>query len=193
MAAEPIADVALILEGTYPYVLGGVSAWVDQIIRGLPETRFALFFIGSQKEEQKMLYQLPPNVVSLSEMYLHDHLSRADLAPGRPPAEMRAGIYQALADFYGDDQLDLDYFWTLIDRLREAGDSFTFGNLCHDRESWELVQAVYQRYCPDESFIDFFWTARFLHLPLWSLWRAYDQVPHARVYHSISAGYAGMI
>ncbi len=38
---EPaVADVCLMLEGTYPYVLGGVSAWVDQIIKGLPELKF---------------------------------------------------------------------------------------------------------------------------------------------------------
>lgn len=29
------ADVTLLLEGTYPMVRGGVSAWVDQLIRGL--------------------------------------------------------------------------------------------------------------------------------------------------------------
>ncbi|HUQ25414.1 MAG TPA: DUF3492 domain-containing protein, partial [Burkholderiales bacterium] len=41
------ADIGFILEGTYPYVAGGVSSWVHQIIRGFPEYRFALAFIGS--------------------------------------------------------------------------------------------------------------------------------------------------
>ena len=48
--SEQVADVAPFLEGTYPYVLGGVSSWVDQIIRGLPELTFALFYLGSEKK-----------------------------------------------------------------------------------------------------------------------------------------------
>ena len=28
-----IADVCLILEGTYPFVLGGVSSWVHDLIK----------------------------------------------------------------------------------------------------------------------------------------------------------------
>ncbi|MBN9127926.1 MAG: DUF3492 domain-containing protein, partial [Nitrosospira sp.] len=39
---ETVADIALLLEGTYPYIRGGVSAWVHQIISGLPEIRFAV-------------------------------------------------------------------------------------------------------------------------------------------------------
>ena len=45
------ADIALLLEGTYPYVSGGVSSWVNQIIRAFPEYRFALVFIGSQPKD----------------------------------------------------------------------------------------------------------------------------------------------
>jgi hypothetical protein len=41
----------LIGEGTYPYVNGGVSSWVHQLIRGLPELNFGLVFLGSLPEE----------------------------------------------------------------------------------------------------------------------------------------------
>ena len=40
--AITIADVTLILEGTYPYVAGGVSSWVHQILNSYPDRRFAL-------------------------------------------------------------------------------------------------------------------------------------------------------
>ena len=29
------ADVTLLLEGTYPYVAGGVASWVDQVLAAL--------------------------------------------------------------------------------------------------------------------------------------------------------------
>jgi len=34
------ADIGLLLEGTFPYVSGGVSSWVNQIIRGFPQGGF---------------------------------------------------------------------------------------------------------------------------------------------------------
>jgi glycosyltransferase involved in cell wall biosynthesis len=190
------ADVGLFLEGTYPYVLGGVSAWVDQIVRGLPEVRFALFFIGAQKEaNQKPVYQLAPNVVSLAEVYLQDRLADSELTPAKTPAGMRSRLYEALAGFYLAPSMaeKARLFWGALDCLDEADGQFTFGNLCHDRQSWEIVQQAYEMCAPDESFIDFFWTARFLHLPLWILWRARRRIPPARLYHSISAGYAGFL
>ena len=30
------ANVCLLLEGTYPYIRGGVSSWVKQLIEGMP-------------------------------------------------------------------------------------------------------------------------------------------------------------
>ncbi len=36
------ADVCLIVEGCYPYVPGGVSAWIDWLMRSQPETRFSI-------------------------------------------------------------------------------------------------------------------------------------------------------
>jgi hypothetical protein len=34
------ADVCLLLEGTFPFVRGGVSSWVNEMIRAYPSTRF---------------------------------------------------------------------------------------------------------------------------------------------------------
>ena len=44
---SPEADVCLLVEGTYPFVSGGVSSWVHDIILGHPELRFAVLNVGS--------------------------------------------------------------------------------------------------------------------------------------------------
>lgn len=192
----PVADVGLLLEGTYPYVLGGVSAWVDQIIRGMPDVTFSIFYIGAKHDpDAPKHYQLPPNVIRLEEVYLHENLTRKEQKPARLPLELRAAFYRQLSNFYlsKDDKSRLDHFWTLLDGLNEVRGKFRFGNLLRDREVWEILHDAYQRFCPEESFIDFFWTARFLHLPLWNLWQGIDRVPPAKMYHSVSAGYAGFV
>ena len=41
------ADVCLLVEGTYPFVAGGVSSWVHDVIQGHPELSFAVLYVGS--------------------------------------------------------------------------------------------------------------------------------------------------
>ncbi|MFC0627200.1 GT4 family glycosyltransferase PelF [Kribbella deserti] len=53
-------DVALINEGTYPYVKGGVSQWCDKLIRGLPEHRFRLLTLVANGTERQT-WELPDN------------------------------------------------------------------------------------------------------------------------------------
>jgi hypothetical protein len=67
------ADIALLLEGTYPFVRGGVSSWVHQIITGLPQVKFSLIFVGGRREDYgDIRYELPKNVVHLEKHYLED-------------------------------------------------------------------------------------------------------------------------
>ena len=62
-----LADVCLVLEGTYPYVSGGVSTWVHQIMGMFPDLNFAIFYLGAQKDPNcQMKYELPPNLVAMT-------------------------------------------------------------------------------------------------------------------------------
>lgn len=54
--------ICLILEGTYPYITGGVSTWVQQIITGLPEYGFDVVHIYTGKIPNKATFELPPNL-----------------------------------------------------------------------------------------------------------------------------------
>jgi glycosyltransferase involved in cell wall biosynthesis len=198
MIAKPgqLSDVCLLLEGTYPYAAGGVSSWVDQIVRGMPDLTFSLFYLGNQRAMRGTPHYKPPeNVVSLSEVFLYDTLSPEELTPGQAPREVAKLFYQTLRQFlFGQtDAVRIAKFWELVECLAAAGGSYTFGNLCKDFEAWELQLELYQRLAPTESFIDFFWTTRFLPLPVWHLLLARHELPRARVYHSVTTGYAGLI
>ncbi len=197
--AARLADVCLILEGTYPYVQGGVSSWVHQIVTELSEVTFALFFLGSNREQTvKKRYTPPPNVISLTEVFLFERLPPEEMVPQRLPAAERAAFYTALRTFYlAPAQRDpMGAFWAVIDALdaiEQRGRRVTFGNLLRDEEAWGLLTEACQRFAPDESFIDFFWAVRFVHLPVWTALLARRQIPAARLYHSVSTGYAGLL
>lgn len=190
------ADVCMLLEGTYPYVQGGVSSWVHQIITEMPDTSFALFFIGSKRELlTQRFYELPPNVVSLRETYIFETPSKQEQTAGRPPKALRRRIYECLEGIYEGENIDarVAAFFQLVERLDEAGDAMRFGNLSQDYEAWLILKKVYQKWAADESFLDFFWSTRFMHMPVWALLQERRNVPKAKVYHTISTGYAGLM
>lgn len=195
----PVADVCLILEGTYPYVQGGVSSWVHQIVTELPGVTFALFFLGSTREQaKKKRYTPPANVVSITEVFLFERLPPEQLVPGNLTPAQQTALYGALRRFYfaETEESRIAAFWgalDVIDEIEAAGARVTFGNLTRDEEAWMLLTEATGKFAREESFIDFFWATRFAHLPVWLALSQRHQMPHTRVYHSVSTGYAGML
>ncbi|MBM7332834.1 GT4 family glycosyltransferase PelF [Alloalcanivorax marinus] len=189
------ADICLLLEGTFPFVSGGVSSWVNQIIRGFPEYRFACCFVGSKSGDYgDMKYDLPDNVVHLETHFLHDP---APAMGGRPPRG-GAAVFKKLERFHAlvrkgavsDERNRL--FEELVSQLGDDG-ALSEQAFLHGRGSWEMIAEHYRRYSRDPSFVDYFWTVRIMHAPIWRLRRIADNLLPARVYHSISTGYAGFL
>jgi len=52
-------------EGTYPYVMGGVSTWSDQLITGLPDYDFKVLTVVGP-HPVKPAIKLPNNVVEVT-------------------------------------------------------------------------------------------------------------------------------
>jgi glycosyltransferase involved in cell wall biosynthesis len=83
-------DVALINEGTYPYVSGGVSTWCDKLVRGLPEHRFHLVTLVASGDEHQG-WKLPANAVSLRPVPLWGPVPKPRRARPQPRVMQAAG------------------------------------------------------------------------------------------------------
>jgi glycosyltransferase involved in cell wall biosynthesis len=191
--SEP-ADVCLILEGTYPYVRGGVSSWVHSIVSGLPEIRFALLVISAErKAAQARQYVLPPNVVRFTEVFLHELID--DDEGRRATARARSTAWETMCRYHrapsGSDQRR-EHAAPL---LRAMGDpdarALSVHQALHSPQAWDFVLERYQALAAGTSFIDYFWTWRAVHAPLFQAMIA--EIPEARLYHPISTGYAGLL
>ena len=69
----PVADVCLLVEGTYPFVSGGVSSWVHDVICGHPELKFAVLYVGSYPGAHgEPRFKLPANVVGLHRVFCQE-------------------------------------------------------------------------------------------------------------------------
>jgi glycosyltransferase involved in cell wall biosynthesis len=190
--------VSLVLEGTYPYVSGGVSSWVHELVSGLPELSFALYHLGAQRDAYTAPgYKLPSNVVGLSEQYLHEvelsvaqrerlqaELTRRIRAARRAPRRASRTL-DALRRLHLDDAMDDALVADLTAR------DLSVDELLHGDAAFEAIAGIYRVIGGTAPFVDFFWHFRSAHVPLVRLLCA--EPPPARIYHSVSTGYAGAV
>ena len=203
---EP-ADVALLLEGTYPYVRGGVSSWVHQIITGLPELRFSLIFVGGRRQDYaEIRYELPKNVVHLETHYLEDAWKTGKGAlpgkRGKAPAREFADC-EAMHAFFKhsnsgrrDPQIDLAQLGACADRVLshlELPNGLGIEDYLSHPQAWEQIRNAHLDGDAQASFVDYFWTLRLMHGPLFQLARIANAAAPARAFHTISTGYAGFL
>ena len=69
------ADICLVLEGTYPFVSGGVSSWVHRLTSDLPDHTFRILHISPKRGfyPKGPVYEMPKNILGVQEVALHDY------------------------------------------------------------------------------------------------------------------------
>ncbi len=188
------ADIVLLLEGTFPYVSGGVSSWVNQMITGMPEYRFGVVFLGSRPEDYGAIqYVFPANLVHVETHYLF--APATEHAPERrtpPPSAQAARCLHAIHEPLRA-RTPLPAEFQNLDFYLKKGVGLSFGEFLYGEESWRHITAMYEQRCTDPSFVDYFWTVRNMHLPIWQLAQIARTLIPARVYHTVSTGYAGLL
>lgn len=179
----PPADVCLLLEGTYPYVMGGVSAWVHDLIRAHPQLTFEVISLVPDSTPRPARYTLPPNLRRVIDLPLQ--------APPRGAARAPDALWRPCLDLLGplvEGRLSI----TDLEPFARAGRAGAGRrHLLDGAEAFAALQAAYTRLAPGSSFLDFFWSWRSLLNSMLSVLLA--RVPRARCYHAISTGFAGLL
>jgi len=188
----PVSDVCLLLEGTWPYVRGGVSSWINQLILGLPEVTFSVLFIGGQREAYpRRHYEVPANVVHIEEVFIEESWqfrSSVRGGIGKAPAEDLDNLYRY---FHHPEYPAEGAGEAVLDAL--ARGDLSIQDVMRSRSSWNTVSKGYLQHCTDPSFINYFWTLRTIQAPILLLAEAANRMPRARVLHAVSTGYAGLM
>ena len=176
--------VCLVLEGSYPYVYGGVSTWMHGCIRAMPEHEFVLWVIGAKAADRgKFVYQLPANVAEVHEVFLDDALR---LRGGAPPVHFTPEECAALRELVRLGAPD----WEVLFRLFHEKRAHPLAVL-QSREFMALFTKLCEEEYPYTAFADAFHTVRSMLLPV--LWLMTGEVPEADCYHAICTGYGGLL
>ena len=65
--------ICILCEGSYPYVVGGVSSWVQQLVKLFPEHEFFIYAIAADESMKgDFRYELPENISFVQEVFLND-------------------------------------------------------------------------------------------------------------------------
>ena len=174
--------VCLILEGSYPFITGGVSAWVDELIQELVDIDFILFTI-SPEAEQPLRYTLRENVV--------EHV---DLVLSEPPhSKKRPGKKKSLLEEIEKIHKFLDLesppvLDDLISRMPEG--YFLHRDAMNSQIGWEMITSHNRKKNPVYPFSDYFWAWKSAHDMMFNILGA--RLPEADIYHAVSTGYAGL-
>lgn len=124
-------------EGTYPYVLGGVSTWCDQLIGGLAETEFYLLAVTGPQELIPG-YTLPGNVTALETA----RLWRPRDGVRRAPGGVRRGFDAAFGKLLGFIDGDMDGFAEQLLALAKLGEHYDLWPLFQRQMVWARLHEV---------------------------------------------------
>ncbi|WP_042461045.1 GT4 family glycosyltransferase PelF [Neobacillus dielmonensis] len=178
--------ICIVAEGSYPYVTGGVSSWIQTLITNMPEHEFIIFAIGAQEKMRgKFKYKLPDNLIEVREVFLDSYISEI----GEPGKEFRLDEDQkrVIKSLLNRDQTD----WNLLFSLFRSRKMSSISNFIMSRDLFDIIHELCLERYSQIPFTELFWSVRSMLLPLF--WLLKNPVPEADLYHSVSTGYAGMV
>ena len=175
--------VCFILEGCYPYVRGGVSAWAHQYMSSSPDIEFVLWTVhASPVDIATPLYTLPANVVEHHHVYLTKPVSKRHTRI--KPALQRQAIDAIRAILHHQEDA-WEQLMDCIQILKNNADDLTASPLFLDfaREISDQT--------PGLGLADAFYGLRSMFQPVQNILSA--TIPEADIYHSAVAGYGGLL
>lgn len=176
--------VCIIVEGAYPYVNGGMSNWVQQLMLYMKDTEFIVQSIAATRDEAKEFkYKIPENCSEIQEVYLMDD----DYISGKRQKRMKLSAieYEAFESLmFGEGvnwKVIMDFF---------AYKEVSLNALLSGEDFLSMVLKYYNTNFSRIAFTDFLWTMRSMYLPLFTMLKS--RTAKADLYHSASNGYAGI-
>lgn len=175
--------VCFICEGSYPYIAGGVSSWVQMMIKAFPEIEFKIWSIATTREEMsEYKYQIPENVTQIETLYL----TEGKFEQVRKKLPLTPQDKKILRKFMEEEKNDWESVLNLLHKYRK-----NLLQLLKSEPFYDGVLATYQKIESNTCFHDYLWNFRGMYLPFFSILK--EDLVEADIYHAVSTGYAGIL
>lgn len=178
--------ICIVAEGCYPYVVGGVSGWINSMIKSFPDVEFILLAIVANRTVRgKFAYELPSNLTEVYEVYLDDY-DWGKKHREKHLARLNKKEYAAMRNMVLNRVADWDVLFDLFQKKK-----FSIDDLLMGPDFLHITMECYKIQYPNIVFSDFLWTLRSIYLPLFFVMKT--EVPYADLYHCVATGYAGVL
>lgn len=184
-----MADVCLLLGGTYPYVPGGVSSWVHHLLLAHAELSFDLVCLTPDDRPRTPRFELPSNVRSLTCIPLQSLPAGTRRADRRVTASIQ-GVLESV-DKLLQGAAGLDDLRAIAGHAEILNGTIGRDLLLDSRMAFAAVRGGYERIGAESSFLDYFWSWRSLASAVLAV--LLPKLPPARCYHAVSTGFAGLL
>ncbi len=175
--------ICIIAEGAYPYITGGVSSWIQDIISGLSDFNFIVYAVSAD-EDNELKYEFPDNVISLEDKILTGETKEKT-------KKIDKGFFEEIYKLHDEmmEEKDFSRLAPIIEHIQKK--HYSHDKVLSSYESWEMACHYGTLHNPLYPFSDYYWSWIASHEYLLKILR-WD-IPEADLYHTISTGYAGLI
>jgi glycosyltransferase involved in cell wall biosynthesis len=145
--------IALVTEGTYPTVTGGVSTWCDQLLRGMPEHDWSVVALTATGSEPSV-WERPPSVSSVVLFPMWGE-QPAPARRSRGGADLLLGVQDALHSLWDaalapDGPDAVSQARTALRTLVLLSRDTRLGSLLTARGSASAVLTAWREHCADQ-------------------------------------------
>ncbi len=177
--------ICIVCEGSYPYVSGGVSSWVQTLIENYSGIEFVIWSIATTKEEMsKYKYNIPINVTKIETFYISDY----KMSSAYKKVKLKLADAKILKNLLVGD-LESKEWRSCIDFMKRYQKNLI--DILMGKEFFEIVLDLYKNEYSRSSFNEFLWSLRGMYFPFMKILS--ENIVEADLYHAVSTGYAGML
>ena len=177
--------VCLICEGSYPYVPGGVSSWVQMLCNYFRDVEFVIWAIATTREEMpEYRCHIPDNIKDIHTLYLGDVVFKKTGRKIRLTSAEKKTLKGLLTGSV--DTIN----WTGVLELARQHRRYLC-DLLMSESFFDICVEEYRRMKSRRVFLHFLWNFRGIYFPL--MYILSQEIPKADIYHAVSAGYAGIL
>ena len=181
--------ICMIAEGSYPYIAGGVSSWINQIILAFPEHKFKIISImPSGNENIELKYKIPDNVIKIRTIFLDDFFNIKHRKIKKNPHLSSEEKKELIKLIRIKRNVNWEFLVSFFNNKKRVGSCIDF---LQSKFFFNETVNFYQELYSKQVFNIFFWTIRNMLLPL--IYLIQQEKEDADLFHSASTGYAGIL
>lgn len=178
--------ICLIVEGCYPYVAGGVSSWIQMLIKGMPNHDFVIYTIGAKEKDRGVYkYEIPENVKLIDEHFLDEFHDVAPLKNTNYHLEEKEK--RQFVNLLDGNHVN----WNVIFDIFSKYPDFNANEFLSSKAFLEIIKEICATSYEEAPFNETFWTIRSMLIPIIGILGT--KAPEADIYHCVSTGYSGIV